>query len=254
MFDLILKAIRSMLRKIEIAAKTPLWENVQDKPFEDKRYTGVLFNKTLYFNEISAVTTLDALPILGETYTVRWKGTEYQCIANAMNYGGSLAMYLGNIEAFGGEKTEEPFVFVFNLAGQSDNPRHTTVYNYNYSDAAEEVAVNIKGMTGEVKKIDELFLPEAAKTALYIKADIAVVNPTYDASQYGLIKEAVRNGRTVYLIDKYDDIVATFLNQYLGNNDAFEFVGMGWSGSIVSYKLWDDGSIDITEYMLTETV
>lgn len=244
-----------MLRKIEIIAKTPFWENVQNKPFEDRRYTGVLLNKTLLFNETPLVTTtVDALPILGETYTVRWKGTEYQCIARTANYTGTLSICLGNLELLDGEKTEEPFVFIFDAMGQSDNPRHITVFNYDYSDAAEEAATNIKGMLGEVKKIDELFLPEAAKTALYIKTDTSVVNPTYDARQYGLIEEAARNGRTIYLLNKYGDIVATFLNHYLGNNDVFEFVGMGYDGRIITYKLLSNGKIEKTEYMLTEAV
>lgn len=78
------------------------------------------------------------LPVVGETYSVIWDGTEYVCTAKEADTG---AIRLGNMVAFGGEDTGEPFV----MGSLADGSGMTI---YCYSGESHTVAIYKKTSGG----------------------------------------------------------------------------------------------------------
>ncbi len=88
---------------------------------------GHVLNRTHYVKGMEQKTLLDVtvsvsgnqfmmsgiVPIVvGNTYTVTWDGTEYECVATEADYMGVTAPALGNYYFVGGENNGMPFAFI----------------------------------------------------------------------------------------------------------------------------------------------
>ena len=81
---------------------------------------------------------------VGQTYTVSWDGTEYECVCYAFN----SAPLLGNLSIFGaGDNTGEPFLYV------------STGKSFITLDTAASHTISVKTVGEVITPIDEKYLP-----------------------------------------------------------------------------------------------
>ena len=84
----------------------------------------------------------------GQTYTVNWDGTEYECVGSVLN---SLPM-IGNLSMMGiGDDTGEPFVYGYNAK--------QAVGTFITLDTAASHTISVKTMGEVITPIDEKYLP-----------------------------------------------------------------------------------------------
>ena len=103
---------------------------------------------------------------VGNTYTVSYNGTEYECECKIGEYYGR-GCYLGNGEFVEGESSSEPFtVFV------PDEPNKNRKYNVITKERFQAVELSINGENEYIRKMDERLLPDGLRT-LVIDASIA---------------------------------------------------------------------------------
>ena len=126
---------------------------VKNRPFYTKNpvETVLVEESTVSFAEAhKGVYGAEILPMLlataGETYTVYWDGTAYECIC--VNYMGYPV--LGNLSiAFGGGDTREPFVIMM-------SNEYIVIYT---TDASASHTFSISKVLQEIVKIDTKYLP-----------------------------------------------------------------------------------------------
>ena len=83
--------------------------------------------------------------VVGQTYTVNWDGTEYECVCSAFN----SVPVLGNLSLFGvGDDTGEPFLYI----------SATTVFVTLATSASHTISITTMGEV--ITPIDERYLPE----------------------------------------------------------------------------------------------
>lgn len=143
--------------------------------------------------------------VLGQTYTVSWDGTEYECVC--FNINDILA--IGNASIIGvGEDTGEPFLYVNkhanNIIGTIDtSPSHT---------------ISVKTTREVVTPMAEKFLPESVAT----KSDVEVAQTAADAAQstanaaQTAAKNALPNSGGVIRIDKGGEVATLTLDEFAG--------------------------------------
>ena len=84
----------------------------------------------------------------GQTYTVNWDGTEYECVGSVLN---SLPM-IGNLSVMGmGDDTGEPFVYGYDA--------RRAVGTFITLDTAASHTISVKTMVEVITPIDEKYLP-----------------------------------------------------------------------------------------------
>lgn len=126
---------------------------VKNRPFYTKNpvETVLVEESTVSFAEAhEGIYGAEILPMLlataGETYTVYWDGTAYECIC--VNYTGYPV--LGNLSiAFGGSDTGEPFVIMM-------SNEYIVIYT---TDASASHTFSISKVLQEIVKIDTKYLP-----------------------------------------------------------------------------------------------
>ena len=106
----------------------------QELAFED--------DKNIYYGHLA-----DAFDIvIGQTYTVNWDGTEYECTGSAYNEKNIL--FIGNLSISGvGNDTGEPFLYVPAGGG------------FNTLDTAASHTISVKTIAETVTPMAEEFLP-----------------------------------------------------------------------------------------------
>lgn len=129
-------------------------DHVKNRPFYtgDRVQTVLVEESTISFNKLSEGFYAAEFPstfeaTVGETYTVYWDGTAYECIC--ANF--ESASYLGNpfiIDA--GADTGEPFAIALYSASMKE------IYT---TDSSAAHTISISGFAEEVVKIDAKYLP-----------------------------------------------------------------------------------------------
>ena len=97
--------------------------------------------------------------VVGQTYTVKWDGTEYECVGVVYH---SMPT-LGNLSIFGGgDDTGEPFVYAYN-ASQAAGQFYTL-------DTSASHTISVKTTEETVTPMAEEFLPTNTKntTVFYL--------------------------------------------------------------------------------------
>ena len=90
--------------------------------------------------------------VVGQTYTVNWDGTEYECVC----YTFSSMPVLGNLSIVGkGDDTGEPFLYSYESASPSGR--------FNTLDTAASHTISVKTTKEIVTPMAEEFLPAAKK-------------------------------------------------------------------------------------------
>lgn len=120
MFDLILKAIRSLFNKCEkmIAevVESLTWNNLKDKPFGEETRTTILDTVVILDADgdgsAFVTTPLEAVPVVGAKYRVRWADSYYDCEGQDLSASlGQPCVAIGNLGMLSGSgDSGEPFV------------------------------------------------------------------------------------------------------------------------------------------------
>lgn len=119
---------------------------------EEQEFAFALMQGTIY------VAVLQRSPkiVVGQTYMVKWDGTEYECVCSVFN----SAPVLGNLSIMGtGDNTGEPFIYADDLRGPGQ---------FGTLDTSASHTISIK-TTGEIfTPMAEEFLPAGVGTAAII--------------------------------------------------------------------------------------
>ena len=97
-----------------------------------------------------AATLTNVLEIVvGQTYTVNWDGTAYECVCSAFN----SMPYLGNLSIVNmGDDTGEPFLYIYNI---SESTRQFVT-----TDTTASHTISVKRIEKTVTPMAEEFLPD----------------------------------------------------------------------------------------------
>lgn len=172
---------------------------------------GHVLNRTHYENGTEIKTLLDAtvtvannqfqgagvVPLtVGNTYTVIWDGTEYECVCIEVEFSGAPAPALGNPYFLGGENNGLPFLF-------------GSLVNYGrYAGATMTNGDHTIKITEEVKaykKLDECYLPSGLTPYILNVYSISLEDgvpstPTVNiAARFDIVAETLWNGGRVVL-------------------------------------------------------
>lgn len=87
----------------------------------------------------------------GQTYTVKWDGTEYECVCYVFNSMPSL----GNLSIVDmGDDTGEPFLYIYNIS--------ESICQFVTTDTAANHTISVKGPKETVTPMAEEFIPATA--------------------------------------------------------------------------------------------
>ena len=107
-----------------------------------------------------AATLTNVLEIVvGQTYTVNWDGTEYECVCSAFN----STPYLGNLSIVDkGDDTGEPFLYIYKIS--------ESTCQFVTTDTTASHTISVKRIEKTVTPMAKEFLPASANstTVFYI--------------------------------------------------------------------------------------
>ena len=117
----------------------------------------------------------------GQTYTVNWDGTEYECVCSAFN----SILVLGNLSIHGvGDDTGEPFVYV-------------SVGEFTTLDTSASHTISVKTVGEVITPMAPDFLPQATQTTYgAIKKAAHVPNAAGDtptAAEFNALLKSLRD-------------------------------------------------------------
>lgn len=159
---------------------------------------GHILNRTHYMEmgEIlpeTTITLIDAEGLLpqtieftkGDTYKVKWNGTEYECIADTAESDYGTSSFIGNTALTGGEDNGMPFALA-TMPGMG-----TVVFYMEAASGESEVVLSINGPT--VHKLDPKYLPDT----MYVQWDVSTMTADKTSNE---ILIAMRNRQSVFLV------------------------------------------------------
>ena len=134
----------------------------------------------------------------GQTYTVNWDGTEYECVGAA--FGGGMYV-LGNLSITGGgADTGEPFIYLYAAVGTEALGQFGTL------DTAASHTISVKRIVKTVTPMAEEYLPKNIAT----KSDVEYTQSDVESTQK--------------VLDGVFSSVATFMfDKQTSGRDTFEF-------------------------------
>lgn len=192
---------------------------------------------SLHNNAYMASTSQKHDLVLGNQYTVKWDGTEYECVCSEF----SGMTYIGNLSILAGiDDTGEPF-FIF-ASG--------TLY-FSTANTSPEHTVSISTKSVEIKKIPDKFLEKDVfvvnATTTYPSTEIKSADKTYSE----ILSAARQNKRCILIIDASGSTriyEMRPLDDYIGNE----------KGPVICFRTFDFGSSETiasgfsaSEYIIT---
>lgn len=213
-----------IVKEVDENGKPTKWEAVdhQERTHWEIDNAHYIPETTLAINEDGVCMVIGNIDIIeGETYTVNYNGTSYECVCVEVEG----VSYLGDVSVLGGtESTGEPFC----IASMIDNGE--IIYIILPIDGAQSVTMSILGK--EIVKIPDKYMSDSIKP-LYVDVypdEPLSVTPEYLLSQYfrgreifarydgGAILIQCNYGNTTYgppicipmVSISYDGVVAAF--------------------------------------------
>ena len=188
------------------------------------------------------------VPIEGNTYTVNFEGTDYNCICHryevieeGVTEPEAILFYIGNPAIFGipGE-TSEPFLYVYQIIPSADN---YTLGMWVFHDNAESHTVSVQGTGIKAMIISPSLLPtgddspyelkEVGTRKVYV-AEYDDTGPSSDKKErlYNEVNTAYRNGCYVLLYyTGYNHNGFEIYNLSDATSDGYYFSRIEWNGS-----------------------
>ena len=176
-----------------------------------------------------AVTLTNILEISeGQTYTVKWDGTEYERICYAFNSMPSL----GNLSIIGmGDDTGEPFLYIYNIS--------ESICQFVTTDASASHTISVK-TTGEIfTPMAEEFIPATALITYDSSTDTFSSNLTN-----GELRKRLLSGKQIvyHPVSGNEYFYLTKWQKQSSGRIDLDFAGGGSSGG-ASVSLRTDGTI-----------
>ena len=164
----------------------------------------------------------------GQTYTVNWDGTEYECVCAVFN---SRPM-LGNLSIMGaGDDTGEPFIYVYNPNKASGQ--------FNTLDTSASHTISVKRVEETVTPMAAEFLPAGVSTTAVITHVQSTDTYSSDLS-YDELHEILLDHRQVVLWEPEEN-TCSYLTKWKSkpNGD----IDLAFGGGSYSATLKTDGTI-----------
>ena len=153
----------------------------------------------------------------GQTYTVRWDGTEYECVGAVFD---SKSSVLGNLSIAGeSSDTGEPFIYVYNTK------QHTGFFATLDTAASHTISVKITEET--VTPMAEEYLPENIATKSDVESTQKVLDGVFSSvATFTFDKQT--SGRDTFVFNAYDYYKISDFNP--SPSDVISFKGTTESG------------------------
>ena len=136
-------------------------KSVQTTTLMEEQQVAFTLSNGLYMAQITNAFEI----VVGQTYTVNWDGTEYECVGVVSQ----SMLVLGNLSiAGGGSETGEPFIYVYNT--KQAYGMFVTL------DTAASHTISVKTTEEIITPIDEKYLPENLAT----KSDVEFTQKVLD--------------------------------------------------------------------------
>ena len=167
---------------------------------------------------------------VGQTYTVKWDGTVYECVCSVLD----SMLALGNLSIAGaGNDTGEPFTYGYNTK------QATGVFGTTETSASHTISV--KTTAEIVTPIAEEFLPAVGGAGQFI---VVVYNANPAGTIFGSdktyndIKAAVESGACVVIHHKRSINAVDYKVYYLHDSSGgiYQFCHMGMAEGAVNFK------------------
>ena len=193
----------------------------------------VSLNNSVYMASTSQKHDL----VLGNQYTVKWDGTEYECVCSEFRG----MTYIGNLSILAGiDDTGEPF-FIFTSG---------TLF-FSTANTSPEHTVSISTKSVEIKKIPDKFLEKDVfvvnATTTYPSTEIKSADKTYSE----ILSAARQNKRCTLIID------ASGSTRIYEMRPLDDFIG-NEKGPVICFRTFDFGSSETiasgfsaSEYIIT---
>lgn len=158
--------------------------------------------------------------VVGQTYTVNWDGTEYECVCYALN----SSSYLGNLSIEGaGDDTGEPFFYVYNESAP--------VGVFETLDTSASHTISVKRIEKTVTPIDEKYLPENLATKSDVEATQEVLDGVFSSvATFTFDKQT--SGRDTFVLNAFNYYKISDFNP--ASEDVISFKGTIESGDELS--------------------
>ena len=175
----------------------------------------------------------------GQTYTVNWDGTEYECVGSVLN---SLPM-IGNLSMIGvGDDTGEPFVYGYDA--------RRAVGTFITLDTAASHTISVKTTEETVTPIAEEYLPKNLAT----KAEAENAQTTAENAQTTAENAQTTADSNKEVLDGVFSSVATFtFDKQTSGRDTFKFNAFNYykisdfnpaSDDVISFRGTAAGGVD----------
>ena len=133
--------------------------------------------------------------VVGQTYTVKWDGTEYECVGATA---GENMYVLGNMSMAGaGADTGEPFIYVYATVGAE------AVGQFGTLDTSASHTISVKKIVETVTPMAEEYLPENIATKSDVEATQKVLDGVFSSvATFTFDKQT--SGRDTCVFNSYD--------------------------------------------------
>ena len=131
----------------------------------------------------------------GQTYTVKWDGTEYECVGATA---GENMYVLGNLSLAGvGADTGEPFIYAYVTAGAE------AVGQFGTFDTSASHTISVKKIVETVTPMAEEYLPENLATKSDVEATQKVLDGVFSSvATFTFDKQT--SGRDTFVYNSYN--------------------------------------------------
>lgn len=197
--------------------------------------TEVVPTTTVEFDGGGALmNVIDFKPTVGLTYLVNWKGTEYECTAQALDMKGTAVVLVGDGSSAGLIGNGEPFVILYIPEMETVQVSQTGGY------VAETVTISISEIASEVHTMAKEFIPDNTFTIMFQYYNGSVESSvTLEEIENALSDGKEIKAKMVYLTGSYIGGGSPMF--YIGNAQCIHFDFYGSSAYINVYTCTSEG-------------
>ena len=157
--------------------------------------------------------------VVGQTYTVKWDGTEYECVGATA---GENMYVLGNLSMAGvGADTGEPFIYAYVTSGAE------AICQFGTFDASASHTISVKKIVETVTPMAEEYLPENLATKSDVEATQKVLDGVFSSvATFTFDKQT--SGRDTFNFNGFNHYKISDFNP--SPSDVISFKGISESG------------------------
>lgn len=200
-------------------------KTVETTTLMEEQELAFVLNGGLYGTQLT-----DAFEIVdGQTYTVNWDGTEYECVAFAFNEMGVIL--LGNLSIMGaGDDTGEPFVYGYDI--EQAHGQFGTL------DTSASHTISVKTAEKVITPMAEEFLPVGVWTTALITY-VSSTNTYSSDLTYDELHEILLDHRQVVFWEPEENR-CSYLTKWAKNKEGS--IALAFGGGNYSVSLHTDGT------------